>query len=92
MSYEDAAPNVSQLRTEEEFKTDFPPPPPPRPPLGDPDAAAKAALYQAFRVEYNANGGAVDLGRLARSQGVPIRWCRILRDEINAAKAAVYGE
>lgn len=88
--YTEAAPNVSKLVTLTQFKLDFPAPRPPAPAPSEPDDTGKAALYQAFRTEYNTNGGAVDLRRLARSQAVPIKWCRILMREVAAAKAAVY--
>jgi len=88
--YTDAAPNVSKLKSEAEFKLDFPAPPEPSPPPPEPNAVKKAALYAAFVAEYNANGGAVALKRLAKSQGVPLRWCKILAAEVAAAKGAVY--
>lgn len=88
--YTDAAPNVSKLRSEAEFRSDFPASAPPAPPAPEPKAARKAALYAAFRAEYNGNGGAVDLAKLARDQGVPIKWCRILMREVVAGKASVY--
>lgn len=92
MTYDDAAPNVSKLRTEAQFKADFPPSPSPPAPLPEPDASQKAQLYAAFRDEYNSNGGAVDVRRLAQAEGVPLRWCLILAKEIVAGKAAVYAE
>jgi hypothetical protein len=90
MPYEDAAPNVSQLVDEAAFRADFPEPPAPPAEQPDPNAAQKLALYQAYRDEYAANGGAVALRRLARSVGVPYRWVEILDREIRAAMAELY--
>lgn len=92
MSYEDTAPNLSKLLDVDAFRAMFPAPPPPGPPVGEPNAARKAALLQAFATEYTAHGGAVNLARLAQSQGVPLRWCKLLRDEVNATKAEQYAE
>ena len=90
--YTDAAPNVSKLRSEAEFSADFPAPPPPPEPVPEPTGPSKVALYAAYLAEYTANGGAVDLRRLATSQGVPYHWCVILRDEVAAARAVVHAE
>ena len=90
-TYEDAAPNISKLVNLAAFCADFPGPYPPPEPQAELTAQAKAALYAAFRDEYRANAGCVNLGRLARQQRVPLRWCRILMDEVTAAKAAIYG-
>lgn len=92
MSYEDAAPTLSQFIDEVTFTADFPEPPDPPEPPGDPDNARKLALYAAFRDEYNANGGVVALARLARTMNVPIRWCRLLMEETRAAMAEIYAD
>jgi hypothetical protein len=89
--YTDAAPNISQLATESQFKASFPEPPPPPEPLPEPDAATKLDLLMAYRDEYNANNGAVALSRLARKMNVPRRWCVVVDHEVRAAIAAVYG-
>jgi hypothetical protein len=91
MAYEDAAPNVSQLKTEAEFMADFPAPPPPPEPLPDPNAAKKAELYAAYLAEYHANGGTVALHRLSRRLKVKLSWCYILDREVKAAMAELYG-
>ncbi len=90
-AYTDAAPNVSKLATEAQFRAAFPEPPPPPPPPPEPDATTKLELLQAYRDEYNANGGAVALGRLARRMNVPRMWCDICDREVRAAIAALYG-
>jgi len=88
--FTDAAPNVSQLVTETQFKNAFPEPPPPDPPVPEPDAAKKLALLMAYRDEYNANNGAVALTRLARTMGVPRNWAVICDREVRAAIPVVY--
>lgn len=90
MSYEDVAPNISQLATEAQFKASFPKPPPPPEPLPDPNADQKLELLMAYRDEYNSNGGAVDLRRLAKRVGVPLWWARVCDREVRAAIAEVY--
>lgn len=92
MSYETAAPILSQFIDEATFMADFPEPPDPPPAPSDPDNAKKLALYAAFRDEFNANGGVVALARLARQMGVPLRWCQLLMTETRAAMAEVYAE
>jgi hypothetical protein len=88
--YTDAAPNVSQLKSETEFKADFPEPAPPPAPLPDPSAQKKAELYAAYVAEYTANGGAVALRRLARTVKVKYSWAVTLDREVRAAIAALY--
>ena len=56
----------------------------------EPDAGTKLELLQAYANEYARNGGAVDLGALARAVNVPIHWATILDAEVRAAIAAVY--
>lgn len=90
MSYETAAPHISQFVDESTFMADFPEPSPGPEPVPDPDNAKKLALYAAFKEEYNANGGVVALARLARQMNVPIHWCRLLMQETRAAIAEVY--
>ncbi len=91
-TYEDAAPNVCKLVDAEQFAIDFPADPPAPEPVPEPSGPDKAVLYEAFRAEYTSNGGAVDLQRLAKSQGVPYRWCEILMAEVEAARAVVHAE
>jgi hypothetical protein len=91
-AYEDAAPNVSQLATESQFKAAFPEPDPPQPPLPEPDAAKKLALLMAYRDEYNNNNGSVALSSLARTMGVPRHWAVVCDREVKAALAVVYSE
>ena len=88
--YTDAAPNVSKILGVTAFKEDFPEPPAPPEPVPAPTTAKKKALYEAYVAEYNANNGAVALSSLARTMGVPRRWCVILDREVKAAIAAVY--
>jgi len=90
MSYEEAAPNVSQLKTEAQFMVDFPEPPEPSSGPGAPNAAKKAELYDAYLAEYTASGGAVQLVLLAKQVGVPRRWAEILDAEVRAAIAELY--
>ncbi len=90
-AYEDAAPNVSLLATETQFKNAFPEPPPPQPPQPEPDPATKLELLMAYRDEYNANGGSVALTRLAQTMNVPRHWCVICDKEVRAAIDALYG-
>jgi hypothetical protein len=88
--YTDIAPNLSQFVDEETFKTDFPEPPDPPTGPPNPDAAKKLALYAAFRDEFLANDGAVNLRRLARQHNVPQRWCEILMRECTQARSVVW--
>lgn len=88
--YTDAAPNVSKLATEAQFRNAFPPPPAPPAPPPEPTAGTQLELLQAYAAEYTSNGGAVDLGALARAVNVPLRWAQICDREVHAAIAALY--
>jgi len=88
--YTDAAPNVSKLKSESEFMSDFPEPAPPSEPVPEPNASKKVALYNAYMAEFNSCGGVVALSRLARRMHVPPNWCRIIDREVKAAMAVVY--
>lgn len=83
MTYEEAAPRLSNFISEAEFKLDLPEPPEPSSGPPEPNNAKKLALYEEYVLRYNTNAGSVALSQLARV---------IVDQEVRAAIAAVYGE
>jgi hypothetical protein len=92
MSYEDAAPKLSQFIDQATFEAAFPAPadPPPDPP--EPNVQKWTAVFNDYAAEWRANGGYVDLWALkSRHTGVKLKHCIQLRDEAAAALIELYG-
>jgi hypothetical protein len=92
MSYEDAAPDLAKFIDRPTFEAAFPAPadPPADPP--EPNASKWIDLFNDYAAEWAANGGYVDLWALkSRHQGVKLKHCERLRDQVAAAYTELYG-